>query len=253
MGTFLDGTKGTTQKIAPDRGGVTGRIKFGTESNGGFQNIAISNCTFAHCRGIALETVDGGPLEDVSVSNLTMRDVTSAPLFVRLGKRGRGPAHLPVSVVRRISFSNVTAYDAEPRFASLFSGVPGHPIEDLRLSNITLHYRGGGARRDAQREVPENEKGYPDPVMFGVIPAYGLYFRHVRNLHVSNVSLTFEKPDHRPAIVMEDVHTATLQNFTAQRLPAVPYLTCRGVTALTLHQFATLPAGHHPRIETASM
>jgi polygalacturonase len=253
MGTLLDGTRQTTQKIAPDRGGVTGRIKFGTESNGGFRNIAISNCSFAHCRGLALETVDGGPIEDIAISNICMQDVTSAPLFLRLGNRGRGPKHLPVSVVRRISFNNISASDAEPRFASLFSGIPGHPIEDLRLSNITLHYRGGGAKRDAQRQPPENEKGYPDPVMFGVIPAYGLYFRHVKNLHVSNVSLSFDHPEHRPPIVLEDVHTATLDNITAMRLPAVPFVRCQNVTTLTLHQLPTLTNSHHPHLESATL
>lgn len=253
MGTLLDGTRKTTQKIAPDRGGVTGRIKFGTESNGGFRNISISNCSFAHCRGLALETVDGGPIEDVTVSNISMRDVTSSPLFVRLGNRGRGPKHLPVSVARRISFNNISASDAEPRFASLFSGIPGHPIEDLRLSNITLQYRGGGAKRDAQRQPPENEKGYPDPVMFGVIPAYGLYFRHVKNLHVSNVSLAFDKPEHRPPIVLEDVHTATLENITAMRLPAIPFVRCQNVSVLTLHQLPTITNAHHARLDSAAL
>jgi polygalacturonase len=253
MGTLLDGTRQTTQKIAPDRGGVTGRIKFGTESNGGFKNIAISNCSFSHCRGLAIETVDGGAIEDVTVTNIAMRDVTSAPLFIRLGNRRRGPAHLPASVVRRVTISNVTASDVEPRFASLFSGFPGHLIEDLRLSNLALHYRGGGAKRDAQRVVPENEKGYPDPVMFGVIPAYGLYFRHVRNLHVSNVTLSFEAPDHRPPIVLDDVHTATFDNITAQRLPVTPLLSCKTVTALTLQQFATLANAHHAHVDAAAM
>ncbi len=71
---------------------MTGRIKFGTESNGGFKNITISNCVFDHCRGLALETVDGGPIEDIAVTNITMRDVTTAPIFLRLGRRMRGPA-----------------------------------------------------------------------------------------------------------------------------------------------------------------
>ncbi len=253
MGTLLDGSRRTTQRIAPDRGGVTGRIKFGTESNGGFRNIAISNCTFTHCRGIALETVDGGPLEDVTVSNITMRDITSAPLFVRLGNRGRGPAHLPMSVARRISFSNIVASDIEPRFAALFSGIPGHPIDDLRLANITLHFRGGGARQDAQRQPPENEKGYPDPVMFGVIPAYGLYFRHVRNLQVSQVSLSFEAPDHRPPIHLHDVQHAEFSGIRAQRLPATPLIVATQVTDLSLQQVHTLADAHHAKLAAESL
>ena len=82
IGTFLNGTyKRDNAGKVPDRGVVTGRIKFGTESNGGFRNITISNCTFEFCRGLALETVDGGVLEDISISNITMRDVMGAPFF----------------------------------------------------------------------------------------------------------------------------------------------------------------------------
>ena len=66
-GTFLDGTFKRTLERAPDRDGPTGRIKFGTESNGGFRNISISNCVFDRSRGIAIETVDGGPVEDVEI------------------------------------------------------------------------------------------------------------------------------------------------------------------------------------------
>src|SRR4029079_19322249 len=89
--TVLDGTRTHTQEKSPDRDGVTGRIKLGTESNGGFRNITISNCVFDRSRGLAIETVDGGVVEDITVTNLTMRDVTTAPLFLRIGNRGRGP------------------------------------------------------------------------------------------------------------------------------------------------------------------
>ena len=74
-GTLLDGTFKKTITQAPDRDGPTGRIKFGTESNGGFKNITISNCVFDNCRGIALETVDGAIIEDITVDNIAMRDI----------------------------------------------------------------------------------------------------------------------------------------------------------------------------------
>ena len=93
IGTVLDGTRTHTQERAPDRDGVTGRIKLGTESNGGFRNITISNCVFEWSRGLALETVDGGVLEDVTVTNVTMRHVTTAPIFLRLGNRARARGH----------------------------------------------------------------------------------------------------------------------------------------------------------------
>ena len=87
---------------APDHGYVTGRIKLGTESSGGFKNIAITNCIFERCRGLALETVDGGQLEDIVISNITMRDIVNAPFFLRLGKRMRSPEGTPVGSMKRI-------------------------------------------------------------------------------------------------------------------------------------------------------
>src|SRR5947209_3983912 len=94
-GTLLDGTyKREYRKYSHDS--PTGRIKFGTESNGGFKNITISNCVFDYSRGLALETVDGGLLEDVAITNITMRDVANSPIFLRLGRRLRGPQGPPV-------------------------------------------------------------------------------------------------------------------------------------------------------------
>ena len=104
-GTLLDATM---KRFAPDvKAGRTGRIKFGTESNGGFKNITISNCVFDGCQGLALETVDGAQLEDITITNITMRDIVSAPIFIRLGARMRGPAGIPVGALRRVLISNV--------------------------------------------------------------------------------------------------------------------------------------------------
>ena len=86
----------------------TGRIKFGTESNGGFKNITVSNCVFEGCRGLAIESVDGAVIEDVTCTNITMRDVYEAPIFVRLGARMRGPAGVPVGTIRRLILSGIT-------------------------------------------------------------------------------------------------------------------------------------------------
>ena len=145
-GTLLDGTfKRTENPQYKNR--PTGRIKFGTESNGGFKNITISNCVFDYCKGLALETVDGGLLEDVTITNITMRDIVNDPIFLRLGSRMRGPAGTPVGKLRRIIISNVIAYNAHPSNACTISGIPGHYIEDIRLSNIRIYYKGGGAAR----------------------------------------------------------------------------------------------------------
>ena len=209
LGTMLDGTYGTTMVLAPDKDGPNGRIKFGTESNGGFRNVTISNVTFVRSRGIALETVDGGPLEDVTITNVVMRDVTTRPIFIRLGRRGRGPGTPPVATVRRIRVAGLTATGVDPRFPILLAGLPGHPIEDVELRDIRVQYRGGGTAAEAAREPDEMENAYPEPSMFGVLPAYGLFARHVRGLRVRDVSLSFDAPEARPAIALRDVEGAS--------------------------------------------
>ena len=239
-GTLLDGTFRRTSnpeyKLHP-----TGRIKFGTESNGGFKNIAVSNCVFDYCRGLALETVDGGLLEDVSISNITMRDVVNTPLFLYLGERMRGPAGTPVGALRRVSISNLVVYNADPEFASIITGVPGHPIEDVRLSNIRIYYKGGGTAAQAARTVPEAGKSYPEPSMLGTISAYGFYIRHVKNLKMNDVEVHYLSPEARPAFVADDVQGLTLRNVTGQKSTSGKVLTLKNVTDFQLRQSLDLP------------
>jgi polygalacturonase/lysophospholipase L1-like esterase len=233
-GTLLDGTFNRTQELAPDRDRVTGRIKFGTESNGGFKNITISNCTFDRSRGLALETVDGGSIEDITISNLTMRDVTTAPLFFRIGNRGRGPGDPKPGVIRRVSVTNITATDVDPRFPALIAGIPGHPVEDLQLSNIQISYRGGGTTADAGLEPPENETSYPEPSMFGTLPSYGFFIRHAKNVTLRDVNVGFVADDQRPAFALHDVSLAHFDHVTAKRTPGVPLFTLRDVHGLSI-------------------
>ena len=129
---------------APDRDGPTGRIKIGTESEGDFRNITISNAVFDRSRGLAIESVDGANIEDIAISNITMRDVSNAPIFIRLGSRMRAaPEGTPIGSVRRVSISNVVVYDADPRYGSIITGIPGHDVEDIKLNNIRILSRGG--------------------------------------------------------------------------------------------------------------
>jgi polygalacturonase len=231
IGTFLDGTyQRKNFNRVPDRGSVTGRIKFGTESNGGFKNITISNCTFEFCRGLALEAVDGALLEDITVSNITMRDCMAAPFFIRLGARMRGPEGIVIGKVRRINISNVVVYSAAPDYSSLILGMPGYDVEGVKMSNITILVRGGAPKEQAEIIVPENEKGYPDPQNFGKMPAYGFYIRHVKNIELSNVELKLENEDFRPPFILEDVKGATFYNVRAAHAEAVPSFILKNVT-----------------------
>ncbi|TDX01103.1 rhamnogalacturonidase [Dinghuibacter silviterrae] len=235
MGTLLDGTFQRTYSKYSD-GSPTGRIKMGTESNGGFKNVTISNCVFDYCRGLALETVDGALLEDVTISNITMRDVTNAPLFIRLGERMRGPDTIPVGVCRRIILSNIVVYNADPRHGCIISGVPGHPIEGLRMSDIHLYYRGGGTKDMAARVVPEYEKDYPEPYRFGSMPAYGFFIRHVKDLHLHDLEIRYATDDQRPPFYMEDVTGAELHHVQVQKADGAPCLVLRQVSDLSLER-----------------
>jgi polygalacturonase len=217
IGSLLDATFDRNVAEAPDRDGPTGRFKLGTESNGGFRNIAVSNLVFDHCRGLALETVDGGALEDVSISNVTMRDVQNSPIFLRLGKRLRAPAGTAVGRLRRVNISNVVAYNADPRYASIIAGLPDQDVEDVRLSDIRIHYRGGGTREQAAAEPPERETSYPEPSMFGVLPAYGFFIRHARGVEFSGVEVSYSAEEARPAVVLDDAKAVDFFHVNAQR------------------------------------
>src|SRR5215813_7828846 len=196
-GTLLDGTYKRDYRAANGTFSPTGRIKFGTESNGGFKTITIDNCVFDYSRGLALESVDGALLEDVTISNITMRDISNCPIFLRLGSRMRGPPGPPVGELRRVKISNIVVYNAEPRYASIISGIPGHDIQDITLNNIRIYYRGGGTKEQAALQPPEKENDYPEPTMFGEIPAYGFFIRHVNGLDMRGVSVSFLKDEAR--------------------------------------------------------
>jgi polygalacturonase len=211
-GSFEEGAllDGTFKRFAADaKVPRTGRIKFGTESNGGFQNITVSNCVFDGCSGLAIETVDGAIIEDVSVTNITMRDITSAPIFLRLGARMRGPADTAVGVLRRLNLSNITCSCAPgSRIGSILAGIPGHPIEDVKLSDITILHPGGGTKEDAQRQPAEKEKDYPEPNMFGTTPAHGFFIRHARGVEMEGIKIEHAGEDLRPAFVIDEVDGA---------------------------------------------
>jgi len=192
LGTVLDGTWKKFTMEADRKVGGTGRIKCGTESNGGFKNITVSNCVFEGCQGLALETVDGALLEDIAVTNITMRDIISCPIFLRLGARLRGPKgtgdqSTVVGTLRRVLLSNITCYNSAARYGSNITGIPGYAVEDLKISDVYVQHVGGGTADQIKIEVPEDENKYPEPGMLGPLPAHGFYFRHVNRLEMSHV------------------------------------------------------------------
>ncbi len=211
LGSMLNGTF----RPIPAGGPVQpiGRIKFGTESNGGFRNISIGNCTFTSCRGLAIETVDGGAIEDVSITGVTMRDIRNAPFFLRLGARLRGPRDAAPGVVRRVIISGVTCEASGSDMPAIISGIPGHPIEDVSIADVHLVMKGGGTAEAAAIVPPEREQVYPEASCFGPLPAQGLFVRHARNVSVRNLSVTSLAPDARPVCWLADVDGAEFEHL----------------------------------------
>ncbi len=248
-GTLLDGTR---QRRVERRGGPMGRIKLGTEAGGGFRNIAITSCVFDHSRGLALEQVDGGVLEDVVISNVTMRDVPNAPVFIRLGARLRAPGAAGPGVVRRVRIDSLNASGVASDHGIFIAGLPGHPIEDLHLSNIGIRYAGGGTAKQAEREVPEMEGGYPEPQLFGVLPAWGLFARHVAHLTVRGMDLRTEEADQRPAIVLHDVVGARFSGVGLSVVPGRPNWSLSDVSGLRVRDTSGLPDGDLPAVAEGS-
>jgi hypothetical protein len=236
-GTLLDGTFKRNKKYNDSiDNGPTGRIKFGTESTGGFKNITISNCVFDECRGLALETVDGALLEDVTINNITMRNIVNAPIFIRLGARMRGPDTVAIGQCRRIIIGNLVAWNVDSKYGSIISGLPGHDIEDLQLSNIRIYYKGGGPKDSINRVVPEYEKDYPEPFRWRVMPSYGFFFRHVKNLKLHDVQLSFIENDQRPPFILDDVKGAILYDIQAAKSGEVPYLWLKNSTGIDIQK-----------------
>ncbi|HVU35753.1 MAG TPA: glycosyl hydrolase family 28 protein [Opitutaceae bacterium] len=188
----------------------TNAIKLGTESIGRFEHISVSNCHISNARmaGIALYDVDGGELKDVTISDVAM-DGVAVPISIRLGARlhafreremrRRMPGRLHHVRIENVSARNVGI------MGILINGVPGHPVENLTLANVSIEVPGGGTSADAPVQLPENEKAYPEYNMFGTrMPVYGVYARHVRHLTLENVKVVPRISDERPAAAIFD-------------------------------------------------
>jgi len=234
-GTLLDGT------MKPSESSV-GRIKFGTEANGGFRNCTIANCTFRQSHGLALEQVDGGILENITINNITMMDVSVYPIYITLGERLRGPGVTQPGKLRNILISNVIATGVDRLSGIQITGVAGQPIEGVRLENIRLFFKGGGTAKDAAVTPKEPGTGYPEPSRIGVMPAYGLFARHVRDLELSNLRFEFEQPDLRPAISCVDVDDLLIDNVRAKVAEGVPPARWESVNHLVIRNSPQLEA-----------
>jgi hypothetical protein len=177
-----------------------------------------------------------------------MRDIVNSPFFLRFGARMRGPAEMQVGALRRVLISNVMVHNADSHFSTLISGLRGHDIEDVKFNNIRIYYRpiDSPAAR-IQTTVPEYEKAYPEPQKFGVMPAYGFFIRHVKNIEMNNVEISYLGKETRPAFIMDDVKGADLINIKAQRGTNAPSIILRNVENITMDKVRGIPTRTIPR------
>jgi polygalacturonase len=193
-----------------------GAIKMGTESMAPFENITITDCYIYDTNngGIKLLTVDGAHLRNVKISDITMVNVRT-PMLLRLGSRlsvfrkGKD-SQQPTGTLENIVIKNVKAQAAGkaqlmPPSGILITGVPGHYITNVTLENIEISLAGGGTLENAQQQVPEAVDKYPEVKTFGpLVPAYGIWARHVKGLKLVNITLHLDSTDLRPAFICED-------------------------------------------------
>lgn len=194
-------------------------FKLGTESNGDFQNITLSNCIIYNTKlaAIALEMVDGGKMNNVSVSGVNM-DSVGCVLFIRLGNRARPyKENMEKPGMGRLSgimVSNIQATNAGPVGCSI-TGLPAFSATKISLRDIRINFVGGGTGDLVSRKIEEYPDKYPEYRMFGMLPAYGFYCRHVSGLYMENIELSFEKTDYRPPLYFQDVDGATISDLKA--------------------------------------
>ena len=231
-GTLLDGTR-----IPAKAGWSNGRIKFGTESNGGFRNCVVSNCVFKNSNGLALEEVDGGIMENIIISNIVMEDISHYPIYITLGRRNRGPkATTSMGRVKNIQISNVIVMNADVMSGIQITGTPGYMVEDVVLKDIKISYKGGGTMEQGQKVFPELERGYPEPFLLRMNPAYGLFVRHVKGLQLSNITFETIRPDYRPVIICSDVVNLEIDKLKAPVIENVPAFRFDNVSNITIER-----------------
>jgi hypothetical protein len=230
-------------------------VRIGPEARGVFRDIAISNCVIYDTYGTAIkiQEVEGGLMENISFDNLVMNHVTG-PISLRLGGylgwRQERKESLPIGVLRNIHFNNiratiadnayplpheVPAFPGEKKSCLNITGVRGFFVENVSFRGLHLTFPGGGNWEDAQAAVPELRDRYPEYHMFGTLPAYGLYLRHVKGLTFEDVTLDTATPDLRPALVGEDVEDLELSDFRAAGSGPAALLRLREARHVYLH------------------
>jgi hypothetical protein len=216
--------------------GCCNGLKLGTATHGAFENIVFSNSVIFNddvplneriIAGIALEIVDGGAIDGVVISNIKMQRVRT-PIFIRRGNRKPRSDGSP-GTLRGVMIENVHATGAI--LTSSITGLPGFDVEDVTLCNLRIDSEEGGQAKWVDRDVPENPKMYPESRMFGRLPSYGFYCRHVTGLRMRNVEFKSVAAEARPVVVCDDVKDLEVEGLrslpTAETQPVIKLVQTR--------------------------
>lgn len=238
-------------------------IKFGTASHHGFKRIHISDVTIsdAYRSAVAIQSVDGAVVEDITVERLKAVNVGNA-IALRLGHRNQNK---PPGVLRRVTLRDLDVQVrpenpgehmesgiAHNQIPSSIVGIPGHLIEDVLVENVRIHAVGGGRRDkaeiklDALDSVPEQIRDYPEFSMWGELPAWGMYLRHASGVTLRNVEMTVAKPDFRPALVADGTPDLKLARVKVGAGGGEPLIVLKDAPRATVDNLATPPNTGEP-------
>lgn len=202
-----------------------GAFKLGTETRGAYSNIVCRNLTCYGAKAMELYSVDGSETQDIRVENVQAYDALVA-INIRLGARLRKEYWAKglkpkVGFLRNISIRNVTGNTAtrawrdlllehnitdgewatgrpERAYDSCISGLPEHFVENVKIEQVDVRVPGGAEAVPDAATLPERPEAYPHAGNFGVLPAHGIFVRHVRDVTIRKTRFKTESPDARP-------------------------------------------------------
>jgi parallel beta-helix repeat protein len=231
-------------------------VKLGTASWGGFKKITVRDIKVydTYRSAIAIESVDGGVLEDIDVRNIEAKNTGNA-ILIRLGHRNKDSVY---STLSRVYIGNIRVEVPKTKtdkgypmegpllnfphniFPSSITGIPGHPVKDVTIENIEIVYGGGADKKvayfsiDTLNRIPERVPNYPEFSMFGELPAWGFYVRHVEGLQMKNIRLSYKEDDFRQACIFDDVKNLLINGLNIPSAKEYPVILMNKVTGQKL-------------------
>lgn len=200
-------------------------LQFGSETCGDFSDAHFSHITVneAGKAGIGIVSMDGAHISNITYDTITMKRAAT-PIYLKIGDRGRCPGHPGAGTISGISINNVTGSNLSDggSYTSTITGLPGHPVTGVTISNVKLTVPGGNPASDASINPPEKPTTYA-PRDYGTRPSYGWWLRHVGNISFQNDQVAFSSNDGRPAFQTTDGSAVSLDNVVVQRGTGSPY------------------------------